>query len=50
VRAINIAVEYCAPSSNSCTLGVDWPRMDVSRTSSTRTFTDALGGCDALAD
>ncbi|MGJ3232383.1 MAG: RHS repeat domain-containing protein [Oceanicaulis sp.] len=44
VRAINNAVDYCSPAANTCALTRDWPRLAVTRTSNTRTYTDNLGG------
>lgn len=44
VRAINNAVEGCAPTASACTLTQDWPRLDIGYPSATeRTFTDNLG-------
>lgn len=43
VELINNAVEYCAPTANTCSLSVDWPALDISDpTSTSRVFTDNL--------
>jgi RHS repeat-associated protein len=43
VKGINNAVEYCAPSADSCSLSGSWPTVSYSRSGSYDTATNAAG-------
>lgn len=42
VTAINNAVEYCAPTANTCSLSQTWPSLSFATGTGYRTVTDAL--------